>query len=1008
MINLGTVRPGSTIRIPFSTFDKDDGSSATMTNYVAADILVYKDGSTTERASTAGFTATTDFDAKTGKHLAELNLADNTTAGFWSAGSEYLVAVDAVTVDGVTTGAWIGRFLIGYEGAFFDTTIASLSTQTSFTLTTGPAEDNALNGRHAVIHDVASAVQRASVLISGYTGSTKTITLAAGATFTVAAGDNISIMDLAPLQPATLGRTLVVDAAGLADANAVKIGPSGSGSAQTARDVGASVLLSSGTGAGQISLSSGLVTLAGVTHTGAVIPTVTTLTGHTAQTGDAFARLGAPAGASVSADVAAVKGVLPAALVSGRMDASVGAMAANVITSTAFAADAITDAKVASDVTIASVTGSVGSVTGAVGSVTGAVGSVTGNVGGNVTGSVGSVTTVSTGAISEASFATTAGSFAPLQIVDQGTAQSATGTTLVLRAAAAFADSELVGCQILVTGGSAGVGQVRTITGYVGSTDTATVDTWTTTPTGTITYKVLASVSPSTGGSGLDAAGTRAALGLATANLDTQLSGIQSDTNDIQTRLPAALVSGRIDSSVGAMATNVITSTAINAAALNGKGDWNIGKTGYSLTQTFPTNFASMSITVGGLTDITQAAADKAWSTTTRVLTAGTNIALAKGTGVTGFNDIAATAIVSAGAITTSGGAVSTVSTLTGHTPQTGDSFARLGAPAGASVSADVAAVKADTGNLVTRITSTLFTGITSMAQWLGLIAGKQTGNSTARTELRATGAGSGTFDETTDSVEALRDRGDAAWTTGAGGDPWGTALPGSYSAGQAGKIIGDYLNASVSSRATQTSVDDIPTNAELATALGTADDAVLAVLGTPAGASVSADIAAVKTQTAAIETDTQDIQSRIPAALVSGRIDSSVGAMAANVMTAAAAAADLTTELQAGLATASSLSSVAADVTVIREYADNTVVRGTVSATSPTTTTFTPSALSPSGAAADQFKGRIIVFDNDTTTASLRGQATDITANTSAALPLFTFTALTTAPSSGDTFSIV
>lgn len=35
------------------------------------------------------------------------------------------------------------------------------------------------------------------------------------------------------------------------------------------------------------------------------------------QTGDAFARLGAPAGASVSADVAAVKGVLPAALTGG-------------------------------------------------------------------------------------------------------------------------------------------------------------------------------------------------------------------------------------------------------------------------------------------------------------------------------------------------------------------------------------------------------------------------------------------------------------------------------------------------------------------------------------------------------------------------------------------------------------------------------------------------------------------------------------------------------------------
>lgn len=62
------------------------------------------------------------------------------------------------------------------------------------------------------------------------------------------------------LAPATAGRTLVVDAAGLADANMVKVGPTGAGTAQTARDIGASVLLSSGTGTGQISLSSGLVT----------------------------------------------------------------------------------------------------------------------------------------------------------------------------------------------------------------------------------------------------------------------------------------------------------------------------------------------------------------------------------------------------------------------------------------------------------------------------------------------------------------------------------------------------------------------------------------------------------------------------------------------------------------------------------------------------------------------------------------------------------------------------
>lgn len=89
--------------------------------------------------------------------------------------------------------------------------------------------------------------------------------------------------------------------------------------------------------------------------------------------------------------------------------------------------------------------------------------------------------------------------------------------------------------------------------------------------------------------------------------------------------------------------------------------------------------------------------------------------------------------------------------------------------------------------------------------------------------------------------------------------------------------------------------------------------------------------------------------------------------------------------------------------------FGNRTVLRGTVGVvTVPSTTQFTPSAFSPSGVAADQFKGRIIIFDNATTTTSLRGQATDITASSGAALPLLTFTALTTAPVSGDTFSVV
>jgi hypothetical protein len=54
-----------------------------------------------------------------------------------------------------------------------------------------------------------------------------------------------------------------------------------------------------------------------------------------------------------------------------------------------------------------------------------------------------------------------------------------------------------------------------------------------------------------------------------------------------------------------AFAANALAAGTFAANSLNGKGDWNIGKTGYTLTQTFPTNFADLSITATtGLVDL--------------------------------------------------------------------------------------------------------------------------------------------------------------------------------------------------------------------------------------------------------------------------------------------------------------------------------------------------------------------------------------------------------------------
>ena len=46
--------------------------------------------------------------------------------------------------------------------------------------------------------------------------------------------------------------------------------------------------------------------------------------------------------------------------------------------------------------------------------------------------------------------------------------------------------------------------------------------------------------------------------------------------------------------------TNWITAAGIDASALNNKGNWNVGKTGYELTQLFPANFAILSIAGSG------------------------------------------------------------------------------------------------------------------------------------------------------------------------------------------------------------------------------------------------------------------------------------------------------------------------------------------------------------------------------------------------------------------------
>jgi len=97
----------------------------------------------------------------------------------------------------------------------------------------------------------------------------------------------------------------------------------------------------------------------------------------------------------------------------------------------------------------------------------------------------------------------------------------------------------------------------------------------------------------------------------------------------------------------------------------------------------------------------------------------------------------------------------------------------------------------------------------------------------------------------------------------------------------------------------------------------------------------------------------TDSIESRLPAALVGGRMDSSVGSMASNVLTAAALATDAVTEIQSGLATSTTLA-------IVLKILRNKVV------TNPST-------------------GQIIVYDDDSVTPLLTGNLFEDVAGTQA-----------------------
>lgn len=381
--------------------------------------------------------------------------------------------------------------------------------------------------------------------------------------------------------------------AGTPDVNAKQLG----GTAQTGRDVGASVLLSAGSGAGQLDLTSGVVkaNLAQILGTA-----LTETAGQLAAAFKKFFDKAAPTGTINSIPDAAAGAASGLAIVGSNV---------GVATSVSGA--------------VGSVTGNVGgNVVGSVGSVTGAVGSVTGAVG-SVTGSVGSVT---------------------------GLTASNLDTTVSSRSSHTAADVWAVGA--------------RTLTAFSFAVDisaAAVTAIWAALTVGMATVgsigkllvdRIDAAISSRLATVGYTTPPTAAAVA------DQVWEEAVADHSGTAGSTAAALVA--------AGATGDPWSTAVPGAYGAGTAGKILGDNLNAAVSTRSVPGDAMALTSGERTTL----AASIWN----ALTSGMSTVGSIGKKLADW-------------------VVGTIDTYTGNTPQTGDAFARLGAPAGASTAADIAGV---------------------------------------------------------------------------------------------------------------------------------------------------------------------------------------------------------------------------------------------------------------------------------------------------------------------------
>lgn len=227
------------------------------------------------------------------------------------------------------------------------------------------------------------------------------------------------------------------------------------------------------------------------------------------------------------------------------------------------------------------------------------------------------------------------------------------------------------------------------------------------------------------------------------ADLDGSIAAILLDTGTtLDGRIPAALVGGRMDASVGAIAAGAITAAAIATDAIDAD----------SLKADAVTEIQS------GLSTLT------AQNVADALKLAPTAGAPADGSVNADLDTLRAGVTLADDAITSAkydeSSAYPLKSADTGST-----AVARTGADSDTleTLSDQVDTVTTNVSTLLSRVTSTLFSGITSLAAWLRGLARTSTMDTTAKAELNAS---AGSYDESTDSLQALGDAMDQCTVT--------------------------------------------------------------------------------------------------------------------------------------------------------------------------------------------------------------------------------------------------